>query len=99
MIVVAAVVQAKKGKETELETLLKSLFPNVKQEDGVVEYVLHRSQSDPGKFFFYEKYKNQQALDYHMNTSYLKEVFHKFNSLVNGQPQVDIYEDIASIIN
>jgi quinol monooxygenase YgiN len=99
MIVLAAMIQAKSGKEQELTTLLKSLFPKVKQEAGVVEYVLHSSQSVPGKFFFYEKYKDKQAFDNHMNTSYLQEVFSQFDSLVVGEPQVELYEDIASIAN
>jgi quinol monooxygenase YgiN len=37
MIVLLAIVQAKSGKENELENLLKSLFPQVKEETGTVE--------------------------------------------------------------
>lgn len=97
MIVLAAVIQAKPGKEEELKTLLTSLFPKVKQEEGVMHYALHSAQSVPGKFFFYEKYKDKHAFDYHMNTSYLQEVFKQFDSLLVGEPLVELYEPIASI--
>jgi quinol monooxygenase YgiN len=59
--------------------------------------VLHQAQDNPGRFFFYEKYKNKQAYDYHMSTAYLQEVFSNFAELVSVEPQVEMYEDIASI--
>ncbi|MDF2856983.1 MAG: Antibiotic biosynthesis monooxygenase [Neobacillus sp.] len=97
MIVLTAVIQAKPGKEQELENLLTSLFPQVSQEVGVIEYKLHSAQSVPGKFFFYEKYKDQQTLDRHSNTPYLQDVFNKMDGLVSEKPQVELYEEIASI--
>lgn len=97
MIVISAVLNAKRGKEVELEQLLKTLFNHVKQENGVVEYVLHRGQKDPGKFFFYEKYKDQQAVDFHMSTAYLKETFEKYEELLSKPSEVEFYENIATI--
>ena len=97
MIVLTAVIQAKPGREQELKSLLTSLFPQVSQEEGVIEYRLHTSQSVPGKFYFYEKYQDQQALDRHANTPYLKEAFRRFDGLVSEKPQVELYEEIASI--
>ncbi|MDT8899990.1 putative quinol monooxygenase [Anaeroselena agilis] len=85
------------GKERELENHLRSLFPKVKQEAGVEEYILHSAKSTPGKFFFYEKYKDRQVLECHMNTAYLKEAFGKFEELVSGEPQVELYEIVDSI--
>lgn len=97
MIVLSGVLKANIGKEIELENLLKSLFPKVKEEQGVVEYVLHRAKGDSSKFFFYEKYKDKQAFDYHMSTTYLQQVFEKFEDLLNGEPEVEVYEDIATL--
>lgn len=97
MIVLTAVIQAKPGKEQELQSLLTSLFPQVKQEEGVIEYRLHTSKSVPGKFFFYEKYQDKQAMDRHASTPYLKDAFRKFDGLVSEKPQVELFEEIASI--
>lgn len=97
MIILTAVIHAKPGKEQELKNLLKSLLPIVKQEDGTVEYILHSSQSVSGKFFFYEKYKDKQAYDYHSNNSRLQDVFRQFDGLVIEEPQVEFFEEIASI--
>ncbi len=97
MIVLTAVIQAKPGKEHELKSLLTSLFPQVEQEEGIIEYRLHSAQSVPGKFLFYEKYKDKQTLDRHSNTPYLLETFRKFDDLVSEKPQVELYEEIATI--
>jgi len=97
MIVISAVLKAKPGKEAELETLLRSLFSKVQQEEGVVEYVLHRASKNAGKFFFYEKYKDQHAVDFHMSTSYLQEAFAKYDDLLSEKSEVEFYEDIATI--
>jgi quinol monooxygenase YgiN len=97
MIILTAVIQAKPGKEEELKSLLTSLFPPVSQEDGVIEYRLHSTQSVPGKFFFYEKYKDKQTLERHSNTPYLLDTFRRMDALISEKPQVELYEEIASI--
>lgn len=99
MIILTAVIQAKPGKEQELKNLLIPLFPKVKQEDGTVEYILHSSQLVPGKFLFYEKYKDKHAFEYHSNNPYLQDAFRQFGDLLIEEPQVEFFEEIASIAN
>lgn len=97
MIVLAATLKPKLGQEVLLETTLKQLFPLVKLEQGTVDYTLHRSTDGSGKYLFYEKYKDQQSLDFHMSTPYLQELFGKLDSLLSEKPELCFYEDIASI--
>jgi quinol monooxygenase YgiN len=97
MFVLIAKLQAKPGKEKELETELKSVFAKVKDEAGTVSYVLHRAQDNAGKFLFYEKYKDKAALDFHMKTPYLQEMFARIADLTAGKAELEFYEDIESI--
>ncbi len=97
MIVVIASITAKTGKEEELEETLKSLFPKVQNEEGTLEYTLNRGLDEAGKFTFYEKYKDENSLDFHNNTSYLQDVFKQFDSLLEGNPKIEIYEEVMSI--
>ena len=97
MIVLSAVLKAKEGKEAELEVALRAMICAVQQEEGTVEYVLHRAQNNSSQFFFYEKYLDQQSFDSHNSTSYFKELFSLLPSLIDGEPQVELYEDIATI--
>ena len=73
------------------------MIPAVQLEPGAMAYTLHRAVDDPAKFFFYEMYLNQEALDFHNSTPYLKELFSKFDALLEGTPQVEFFNDIASI--
>lgn len=97
MIILTAVIQAKPGKEQELKEVLKSLIPIAKEEKGTVEYILHASKAVPGKFFFYEKYQDKQTYDDHSNNTRLQDVFGQFGGLAIGEPQVELFEEVASI--
>ncbi|WP_371377983.1 putative quinol monooxygenase [Sporomusa aerivorans] len=97
MIVLAATMKAKLGKEAELENTLKAVIPNVEQEKGTLQYVLHRSQNDVGKFFFYEKYVDKKALAFHGSTPYLKELFSAIKELLQEEPTIELYEEVAAI--
>ncbi len=97
MIVIIASFKAKAGQEKELEEVLTSIIPDVQTEPGTVEYTVHRSAADPGQFLFYEKYTDQDALTFHGSTPYFKAFGGKMKGLLDGKPQITIYEDIASI--
>jgi len=97
MIVVVAVIKAKQGKEQEMEDALRWIVPKVEAEDDTIQYVLHRAKKEPGKFLFYEKYRDKAALNAHSSTPYFAELFTKIGPLLDGAPTIDIYEDIAMI--
>ena len=52
MITLVANMQAKPGKEKELEAALQTVFPMVQLEQGTMAYVLHRSKDNDGFFSF-----------------------------------------------
>lgn len=97
MIVLAATMKAKPGKEAELEHALKSVFPKVELEKGTLQYILHRSQKDAGVFLFYEKYADKDALNFHGSTPYLKELFSTIKELLAEEPSIDLYQEVAAI--
>ena len=97
MITLVANMQAKPGKEKELEAALQTVFPKVQLEQGTVAYVLHRSKNNAGQFFFYEKYQDQQALDNHGSTPYLKALFREISELLLEKPEIKLYEEVAAI--
>lgn len=97
MIVITATFKAKAGQEKALEEVLKSVIPEVQNEAGTVMYTLHKSAADPALFLFYEKYKDQDALNFHSTTPYFKALGGKMKDLLEGKPQIAVFEDIASI--
>ncbi|WP_263769314.1 putative quinol monooxygenase [Propionivibrio soli] len=97
MIVVTAIFDARPGCEAKLEAALRELVGKVAPEPGALEYALHRSPTAPGRFYFYERYRDQAAVDVHMATPYLKRVLELVPELCACAPTVDFYEPLVSI--
>lgn len=97
MIAITATFKAKAGQEKALEDVLKSSIADVQNEEGTVMYTLHKSATDPGQFLFYEQYRDQDALNFHSTTPYFKAFGAKMKELLDGKPQIAVFQDIASI--
>ncbi|HWE39823.1 MAG TPA: putative quinol monooxygenase [Isosphaeraceae bacterium] len=65
MLCVAVTYVIKAGHEDEAIRLLAELTPATRAEPGCRMYQAHRSTTDPRKFFLYEQYDDQAALDAH----------------------------------
>lgn len=65
MICVAVTYVIKLGHEQEAVELFSKLTPATRSEPGCRMYLAHRSKADPRRFFLYEQYDDQAALDAH----------------------------------
>jgi quinol monooxygenase YgiN len=97
MIVVSCILKAKQGNEKELEETLRMMFPPTRNEAGVLTYILHRAADDPGKFLFYERYIDKEALDQHMATPHFRESSARVNELLAQEPVAEFYEEVDAI--
>ena len=97
MTVVTAVFDARPGCEAKLEAALRELVGKVAAEPGVLEYTVHRASDAPGRFYFYERYRDQAAIDLHMTTPYLRQVLDLVPELCASAPVVDFYQPLVSI--
>lgn len=96
MLVLIATLTAKPGQETALETLLRAMVPKVRSEQGTLEYTLHQSAEQQGRFLFYEKYADRAAFDRHCATPYFKELMAAVSPLLGGAPTMDFSEVLVS---
>jgi quinol monooxygenase YgiN len=69
----------------------------VESEEGTLRYIVHRAKKEPGKYLFYEMYRDKKALNDHGSTPYFAEFFGKISPLLDGNVSIDIYEDFAAI--
>jgi quinol monooxygenase YgiN len=97
MITVVSVLKANEGKQEELERTLRGILPQVESEAGTLAYTLHRDKSEPRKFLFYEKYRDEAALTLHSSTPYFLDLFGRIGPLLDGPPVIELYEPLASI--
>ena len=82
LLTVLARMRAREGKEQELGDALKSLIEPTLKEKGCVNYDLHRSNSDPGTWMFYENWRTQADLDAHMKSAHFANFFAKADEVL-----------------
>lgn len=96
-MIVVAKMTALSGKEEEMEKALRDIIPLVREEVGTITYTLHRDQNNPRTFLFYEKYKDMDALVAHSSTDHFKALFKTLKTLLDGKPEISMYEELAGI--
>jgi quinol monooxygenase YgiN len=72
--VVTAFWEASPGEEGAVAAILSRFAPQARAEPGVESFVIHRSRSEPSKFFFYEVFKDEDAFAAHQQTSHFKKL-------------------------
>lgn len=73
MIVLAVTWMANPGREDEVVEIFRKVQAASRQEPGCVMYVVHRHKTDPRRFFIYEQYRDDAALDAHRNSPHFQE--------------------------
>ena len=96
-MIVVAKLKAKSGAESKMEEALRGMVSKVEAEEGTLMYSLHRSQTDPTQFLYYEKYKDAEALKAHSETPYFKELFGVLQPLIAGAPEIEMYDEVAGL--
>jgi quinol monooxygenase YgiN len=73
MLCVAVTYVIQPGHEMEAVEHFQALIPATRAETGCRMYLVHRSTTDPRKFFLYEQYDDLEALDAHRAAPYFIE--------------------------
>jgi quinol monooxygenase YgiN len=86
---------ARKGKEDQLRALLQSMLAPTHAEPGCKVYELYESDSN-GRYYFYETWESQAALDQHAATPHFKRLEQSAPELVKEPFEVDILKHILA---
>ncbi|HEY6303029.1 MAG TPA: putative quinol monooxygenase [Terriglobales bacterium] len=65
MVVLAVTWMAKIGRESEVSVIFEKLTAESRKEPGCAMYQVHKHKTDPRRFFIYEQYKDDAALEAH----------------------------------
>jgi quinol monooxygenase YgiN len=96
-MIVVAKLKARSGDESKMADALQAMVAKVEKEEGTLIYTLHQAQNDPTQFLFYEKYTDAQAFKAHSSTPYFKELFGLLGPLLDGAPEVEMYNELARL--
>ena len=95
MVVLSVIWMAKLGHEAEVAEAFGKLQELSRKEPGCQMYVVHRHRTEPRRFFLYEQYKDDAALEAHKSAlhflEYAKKVLPRIADRVEGQ----LYEPLG----
>jgi quinol monooxygenase YgiN len=89
VLTVIATLEAKTGKEDELERELHALTQATLEEEGCINYDLLRAIETPSKFVFYENWATEEDLEIHLKTDHMKAFGAKAKDLLAKAPLIE----------
>lgn len=95
MVVLAVTWMAKAGRETEVAALFSKLTEESRKEPGCSVYQVHRHRTEPRRFFIYEQYKDDAALEAHRVTTHFLQYAKKDLPKVADRVEGNLYEPLG----
>src|SRR5215469_12934811 len=86
---------ARKGRENQLKELLRGMLAPTRAESGCRLYELYESELK-GRFYFYEIWESQAALDQHAASHHFKHLEQTVGELVQEPFDVNILTSIQA---
>jgi quinol monooxygenase YgiN len=89
-----AILQAKPGKEKEVEDFLKSAQPLALQEPGTTTW--YALKLGPSKFGIFDTFANEEGRNAHLTGAIAKALFAKAEELFSAPPEIEQPTILAS---
>jgi quinol monooxygenase YgiN len=91
-----AFLRAKAGLEDELGRRLSALIAPTLEEEGCIDYQLHRSNTDAALWVLYENWQSQEDLDLHFQMPYLKQMLADFPQLLKQDMELHYMDKVGA---
>ncbi len=95
MVVLAVTWMAKAGREVEVAAILAKLTEESRKEPGCVTYQVHRHKTEPHRFFIYERYKDDTAIEAHRGSPHFLQYAKKDLPKVADRVEGHLYEPLG----
>ena len=95
MVVLVVTWQAHAGHENEVAEIFRKLQAASRQEPGCIGYTVHRHRNDPRRFFIYEQYRDDAALEAHRNSPHFQDYAVKALRSIGERLQGDLYTPLT----
>lgn len=91
-IVISAQLELKPDMVERFLKESESLIESSRGEEGNISYTLYADPKEKNKFFFFEEWKNQAAVDYHFNTEHFKNFGKLMDEIALVPNKIKIYK-------
>jgi len=89
MIVLAVTWMAREGEGNSVAEIFRHLEVESRKEPGCLMYIVHRHRTNHRRFFIYEQYKDDAALEAHRASAHFQKYavgeLHKHGERVEGE--------------
>jgi len=92
MVVLAVTWMAKTGRESEVAATFEKLTAESRKEAGCVVYQVHKHKTEPRRFFIYEQYKDDAALEAHRTAPHFLQYAKKDLPKIADRVEGHLYE-------
>jgi quinol monooxygenase YgiN len=95
MVVLAVTWMAKVGHEADVIALFAKLTEESRKEPGCSQYQVHRHKTESRRFFIYEQYKDDAALEAHRNTPHFLQYARKDLPKIADRTEGNLFEPLG----
>jgi quinol monooxygenase YgiN len=95
MVVLAVTWMAKAGREAEVSAIFAKLTEESRREPGCAMYQVHRHKTEPRRFFIYEQYKDDAALEAHRAAPHFLQYARKDLTKIADRVEGQLYEPLG----
>lgn len=92
MISIVAKFKVNKEEEEKFLELIDVLGKASRAEEGCIEYILHKDVEKSLTYCLIEKWKSQEAVDFHNNTPHFTGTVPKIVEI--AQVEIDVYQPV-----
>ena len=95
MVVLAVTWMAKAGHDSDVPPILAKLTAESRKEPGVLMFQVHRHKTEPRRFFIYEQYQDDAALEAHRATTHFLQYARKELPKVADRVEGNLFEPLG----
>ncbi|MFZ0685710.1 MAG: putative quinol monooxygenase [Terriglobales bacterium] len=95
MVVLAVTWMAKIGREAEVAAIFEKLTTESRKEPGCLMYQVHKHKTDQRRFFIYEQYKDDAALEAHRTSPHFMQFAKKELPKLGDRTEGHLFEPLG----
>ena len=95
MVVLAVTWMANVGHESDVAVIFEKLTAESRKEPGCLMYQVHKHKTDPRRFFIYEQYKDDAAMEAHRTSSHFLQLAKKDLPKIADRTEGHLFEPLG----
>lgn len=84
------------GKQADLEAAIRRVIDAADEEEGLEIYSAHAVDDEPGAFYFFEVYRDDEAKAAHGKGAGMRDAMGAFAGLLAGRPEIILMTPVAA---